>query len=758
VKLLRWLFVLGLVPLFAQEWTDFSAPFPIRSAWASDSGVWLATGGGIRFISESMATHLYSASDGLEETGQVAITKADDGNLYSLSETGILARYNGRRFEVVNRSFVESNDPLRNSLMLAKGDYLVLAFSRRLTFFQLSTKLSFISLSSIANKALQTHPINDFHLVGDSLYVAIDSSIYVRNIPFSHLNSEVNFADPSTWSLVQNFATPVKRFWFEGKALRTDTASIGMALADSSGLIARVRPGKAGSVTLQGKNWTDDVFCPSGNCIPFWLSASASGSFWLGDSGTLWNVKSSTRSMVPGWDGFPWAVAAVLTPLSDGGVVAVAVPPSANVAAGETHAIPVTVWWNGSGFFHEVTDPISTVPDDSYAQLAGQPMKTLLTDANGTLLLGTWGAGVIAYANGGFKAGAPASSQLHASKGACFDNWDGANYNLVRGAAHVPGAGGTLFSYWGESRNGGIAYVSPGAQSVSCLPAVTASVFPGPMAAFADAAGNWTVFVSYGNSAGSESGGINKLSTTNPEVPHSFQLLADTMISVGTLGYPHELAWDANSQRLWAISSDKIGYWDHKQDSLVVVASLLGYQSGELTALKIDRHSRLWIGTRDHGAYLATMVNSHPDTLQFTAITPQQGLLSNQVNDIAIQAVTGDVWFAHERGLSRWRNASVRDPSNYQQKGAQPVVAYPNPFRPKIHSHVIFDHLSEGATLRVYDQAGNIVRNFSGNALAGGQLIWDGKNEQGSLVAPGLYHWLASFGSHSQNGRLLVIR
>ena len=465
MKLFAYLLILGLTPLFAQEWTGFSAPVPVRSAWASDSGVWLATGGGIRFLSNGMASRMYTAADGLEETGQSGVVKADDGNLYSVSESGMIARFNPatQRFVVVNRSYVEFGDTLRNGLMLAHGDYLVLAFGERLSFFRISTGLADVSLSALGTKSLVGHSINDMHLVGDSLYVALDSSVYVREIPFTNLDAEGNFVDPSTWTLVQGFTAPVHNFWFAGSALHVDSLAAAKTLFDSTGLVAQVRAGAAGSVQILGKSWKDATFCPSDTCVPTWIARSPNGTFWLGDAAnSLWSVNGITRAATPAWSGFPAEVASQLLPLPDGGVVAL--------------ASPYMVWWNGTNFTKVTANTLSYGSDDN--QSSRQPMKTLQSDGQNTLLWGTWGAGILAYANGGLKEGAPASKQFHSALGACLDNEDAGTYEVINGSAHVPGAGGTLFSYWGDSRNGGIAYAAPGAASLTCLPASVSSWWP----------------------------------------------------------------------------------------------------------------------------------------------------------------------------------------------------------------------------------------------------------------------------------------
>jgi hypothetical protein len=206
------------------------------------------------------------------------------------------------------------------------------------------------------------------------------------------------------------------------------------------------------------------------------------------------------------------------------------------------------------------------------------------------------------------------------------------------------------------------------------------------------------------------------------------------------------------------ISSTGLGYLEANQTSVVAVTELQGFPGGEFTALEIDLHGNLWIGTRGRGAFLASIVNGHPYTLSFVSYTTRQGLLSNTVLDIAISAQAGMVWFAHDIGISSLSTPLVRDASSYQKTASLPIKVYPNPFRPGKHTQVIFEHISDKSVLKLFDAGGNVVRSFEGAILIGGRLVWDGKNNNGEYLAPGLYHWVAALGKYSEHGRLLVIR
>jgi hypothetical protein len=85
------------------------------------------------------------------------------------------------------------------------------------------------------------------------------------------------------------------------------------------------------------------------------------------------------------------------------------------------------------------------------------------------------------------------------------------------------------------------------------------------------------------------------------------------------------------------------------------------------------------------------------------------------------------------------------------------IAPYPNPFRPQ-HAFVIFDKLPAGSTLRIHEPSGRVVRTFHSRDLRGNQAQWDGKNENGRAVMPGVYLFSVTSGSAVQRGKVIVAR
>jgi len=218
---------------------------------------------------------------------------------------------------------------------------------------------------------------------------------------------------------------------------------------------------------------------------------------------------------------------------------------------------------------------------------------------------------------------------------------------------------------------------------------------------------------------------------------------------------PIDFAFDSKGI-LWAISKSKIFYLaknEWKEPSYI-----RGFDGGSISALETDAQNGLWIGTHGDGAYLLSQVNNSPDSLIAKHFKIKNGLLNEMVYDIAIDTIKGKVYFAHDLGLSVYSTAIVRSASNYMQGDAPKPIAYPNPFRPKLHNAVTIDYISEKSVVYIFDSSGKRVRFFNANELRGGAVAWDGKNESGKLVAPGLYHYMIKDGKKIAKGKIMVER
>ena len=97
------------------------------------------------------------------------------------------------------------------------------------------------------------------------------------------------------------------------------------------------------------------------------------------------------------------------------------------------------------------------------------------------------------------------------------------------------------------------------------------------------------------------------------------------------------------------------------------------------------------------------------------------------------------------------------------------IRVYPNPFKPYDgenktgipyaegvdNSGIIFDQITENATLKIFNLAGELVYEKSGIT---GKVQWDAKNPGGKEVASGVYIYLITDSGKKASGKLVIIR
>ena len=92
------------------------------------------------------------------------------------------------------------------------------------------------------------------------------------------------------------------------------------------------------------------------------------------------------------------------------------------------------------------------------------------------------------------------------------------------------------------------------------------------------------------------------------------------------------------------------------------------------------------------------------------------------------------------------------------------VIVVPNPYRPSADANAIeFRNLTRHATIRIYNSNGNLVKLID-RAKEGPVEHWDGRNNEGELIAPGVYVYhveapiSAGRGKISSSGKFAVVR
>lgn len=153
----------------------------------------------------------------------------------------------------------------------------------------------------------------------------------------------------------------------------------------------------------------------------------------------------------------------------------------------------------------------------------------------------------------------------------------------------------------------------------------------------------------------------------------------------------------------------------------------------KVTAIAVDGGNRKWLGTEGNGVFLVSEDGS--ETIEnFT--TENSPLLSDKINSIAINDLTGEVFFGTENGIISYMAGASEGKEDYSE-----IYAYPNPVRPEYADQVTITGLMADSNVKITDLNGNII--YQAKSL-GGQLTWNCRNRNGDRVASGVYLVLAT--------------
>lgn len=97
-------------------------------------------------------------------------------------------------------------------------------------------------------------------------------------------------------------------------------------------------------------------------------------------------------------------------------------------------------------------------------------------------------------------------------------------------------------------------------------------------------------------------------------------------------------------------------------------------------------------------------------------------------------------------------------------KGTKPTVYalsqnYPNPFNPST-SFVLSLPEATDYSVRIYNVAGQLVKDFNGHASAAGNvtITWDGKNNRGAQVSSGMYFFRAEANGFEETRKMMMLK
>lgn len=168
-----------------------------------------------------------------------------------------------------------------------------------------------------------------------------------------------------------------------------------------------------------------------------------------------------------------------------------------------------------------------------------------------------------------------------------------------------------------------------------------------------------------------------------------------------------------------------------------------------ITDIVVDGANNKWIGTSDSGIFLVSS-NGQKTIYHFTI--DNSPLPSNNINDIDINGISGEVFIATTKGL-----VSFKGTSTLANENLNAVFVYPNPVRPEFLGSVKISGLIDKATVKIADIEGNLVYETTSE---GGTIEWDTTAFGKYKVASGVYMIFISAqdGVETKVKKVMIIR
>ena len=150
----------------------------------------------------------------------------------------------------------------------------------------------------------------------------------------------------------------------------------------------------------------------------------------------------------------------------------------------------------------------------------------------------------------------------------------------------------------------------------------------------------------------------------------------------------------------------------------------------DISCIAIDGGNRKWFGTNGNGIYV---ISNDCLTQIYHFTTNNSNLLSNNIESIAINEQTGEVFVGTDKGLCSYMS-DASSPNSEMTKDN--VWAYPNPVKPDYTGLITITGLSFDADIKIVTTNGILVNQGRSN---GGTYTWNGKDLKGQKVASGIY-------------------
>ncbi len=208
--------------------------------------------------------------------------------------------------------------------------------------------------------------------------------------------------------------------------------------------------------------------------------------------------------------------------------------------------------------------------------------------------------------------------------------------------------------------------------------------------------------------------------------------------------------------KIWVATTKGVVYYlfpysiinDPSQEAVTpIINSQLLFNNENVNCLAVDGGNRIWMGT-NKGAWLFD--NDGSELIEhFT--TENSPLLSDVVTNIAINYLSGEVFFNTQSGLISYRGTGTVTGTYVAPK------IFPNPVAPGFTGIITIEGVPTNSALKITDSSGRLVANIEAN---GNTAVWDMNNVYSTEIRTGVYFVFVfnEDGSSTQFGKIAIIK